>query len=122
MTTSAKDNKRKTTTETLSCELSDDEMRDRGEQLARVLDDIVAEEGRHEALKTEMKSAMAALEAKRDALGAVIRRKAEHRLVEVEELTDYRVGKFTKTRLDSGVVIFERPLTSDERQLAMSLV
>jgi hypothetical protein len=66
-----------------------------------------------------MKSAMAALEARRDALASQVRRREEHRQVEVEEVTDYAAGTFTRTRLDTGLVIFERPLTNDERQIAL---
>lgn len=114
-----KESKRRTTTETLSCVLTDDELRERGEQLAKAIEDIATEQKNQESIKAEMKSSIATLEARRDALAAQVRRKAELRQVEVEEVTDYVSGRFSRSRLDTGEVIHERPLTNDERQASL---
>lgn len=127
MTTTKADMKRNGDTETrtitskLACKLTQEELVARGAELAEVLDDIKNEESSQVGLKKQMASTLASLEAKRDDLSSRVSRREEHRDVEVQETLDYKAGKFYRTRMDTGLVIFERPLTNDERQASLEL-
>lgn len=107
-------------TEHLTCKLTPDEQRAKGEQLARVIGDVANEDARQVMLKQDMKSRLAALEAKRDQLAAEVSRCEELREIEIEERIDFTVGKVYKTRLDTGVSIHERPVRDEERQMELA--
>ena len=112
----------KTATAQLACKLTDEEQRDRGRQLAAVLGDIQSEESRHDMLKAEMKSAMAALESKRDLLQLQVSRGEETREIKVEDRAFYTEGKVRRVRLDTEETISEREIRPEEQQAKMSLV
>ena len=103
----------------LPCKLTRDEELDRGHQLASTLEDIRNEDSRHEMLKKEMKSAMAALEARRDKLASIVNRGEEYRETPVEDVADYKRGRLMRYRQDAGEIVMERALTDEERQLEM---
>lgn len=105
----------------LACELTDEERIERGKALAGVLEDIGKLESDHEAQKRQMKSEMAALEARRNFLQVVVSRGSEYREVEVEDVADFGTGKWMRFRLDTGTVVSERVLNEAERQQKLVL-
>jgi len=56
---------------------------------------------------------------RRDKLANIVASRTEYRDVVVEERWDYGTDKYTRTRTDTGEVVFERRLSDDERQLEM---
>lgn len=107
--------------ETLVCSLSANEQRERGKALAGVLADIKNEQARHDMLKAEMKSSMAALESKRDVLQLVVSRGEEYREVEVEHRTNDAKLTVERVRMDTGEVIADRPMNEEEKQEKLRL-
>jgi hypothetical protein len=68
-----------------------------------------------------MKARLTELDAKRTQVSLRISRKSEERSVEVEAIQDFKRGKYFETRLDTGEVIFERPLYDSELQANLEL-
>jgi len=75
-----------------------------------------AEEARKEADATA-KATVKRLQNEADALLATVRDKREYRLVPCERRFDFRLGKVTEIRVDTGEQLEERPMRDDERQL-----
>jgi hypothetical protein len=102
--------------EPYSVRLSDDELRDFGRDLAGVLEDISNLERQQDSIRQEMKAKMAGLEARRDELASVIRRREQLRTIELAWERNYALGQARKLRLDTGDIVQTRPLREDERQ------
>lgn len=111
----------KTMTESLDCKLTDSEFKERAEQLGAQLEDIRGAADRHASQKSAQKSEMAALEAKRDLLAMIVRRHAEERDVQVEVHADDAKGVVSYTRMDTGEVYHERPMSAAERQVELTV-
>lgn len=108
-------------TKMLSCQLTDDEVRQYGLNLAVVLEDIGNEIARQASFKQELKAALSALESQAAALSSKIRRGEELRDVDVQPEYDFDAGMYRETRTDTGAVIKERALTEQERQERLDL-
>lgn len=100
----------------LECELTEDEIKEKGKALAR------AEEERSQN-KEEKKAAVAEYDSTDKALGATIssltkeiNNKREWRNVEIEERADFETHLMEFYRKDTGERIGTRPLTVDELQ------
>ena len=109
-------------TKMLSCRLTNDEVREYGQKLAVILEDIANEVARQASFKQEMKAAVTGLESQAAALGSKIRRREELRDVEVQPELDFEAGVYRESRIDTGSVIKERPITAEERQEFLPLV
>lgn len=112
--------KLKDRTEHVAVKLTVAEQVRRGQELGSTLEDISAENGRHEMLKREMKSAMAALEAKRDRLTLIVTRGEDTREVAVQDMADDVREKVVTMVVETGEIISERPIRPEERQLELS--
>jgi uncharacterized coiled-coil DUF342 family protein len=102
--------------EVLEVPLKPDELSDRGESLANIvgrIEELEDEESKHRAL---FKAKRDDLEEKVKTLSGYIRRKSEPRMVAIEEVADYRSNRATTIRKDTGEVLRERALTTDEMQ------
>jgi len=97
--------------------LSDVEQVSRGKQLAKVLSEIRNEDGRHQMMKASMKSAMTALEAERDKLSLIVSSGEELRMIQCEDRANFDTGSFERVRIDTQEIVYERPLSTQERQL-----
>ena len=106
--------------EFLPCKLTNEELLDYGDQMARVQQDINAEEDRQKSAKEELKSRMAKLESQRSELANKVARKEEYRDVEVETTINYEAETYSKIRLDTGEVLFQREITEEERQMELT--
>lgn len=102
--------------EMLSVRLTHDELRDFGGELAGVLEEISNQTMREESIKKELKAKMAGLEARRDEIASIVRRREQLRSVECVWERHYADGLARKIRLDTGEVVQSRPLRDDERQ------
>lgn len=107
------------TTEKLLCRLTPDEFIARASALARVVQDMHGEEQRQTDMKAQMKAAIASLDAERDQLSLVVSRSAELRDVRVTEDADYARGIAITWRTDTGEEVRRRPLSDQERQIAL---
>jgi len=79
-----------------------------------------AEEARKEADATA-KATVKRLQNESEALLATVRDKREYRLVPCERRFDFRLGKVTEIRVDTGEQLSERPMRDDERQTELGL-
>jgi len=111
--------KKRTVTKNLPCKLTEPELRDKGDALASVIQDLKSEEDRQVDIKAQMKARMAELDAKKTQLAISISRREEHRDVEVEEWLDYARSIVQQVRTDTGEIVFHRPMNEEERQLSL---
>jgi hypothetical protein len=114
--------KTKATTETqivsrmLPVRLVESELRERGDQLASVTQDVTTEQQRQSDMKAQMKARLSELEAKRTQLAITISRREEDREVLVTLRFDYRAGRVTEVRNDTGEELLTRHISDEERQ------
>lgn len=106
----------KVRTKLLPCKLNDEELLKYGSELGAVIQDVTAEEDQQISLKQDMKARLTSLEAERTALATKITRQEELRNVEVQPAIDFNKGVYREIRVDTGELIFERPVTDEERQ------
>lgn len=111
--------KTRTETRNLACTLTEDELRDRGFQLAKAVQDIATEEMRQGDLKAQMKATLAGLDGMKSRLASSVARREEFRDVAVDIFLDHDRGVVDQVRQDTGECILSRPMTDDERQLAL---
>lgn len=101
-------------TELLVCELNLDEIRERGEEAARIQNTRDLKDADQKAAAREAKGYVESLDAKiRNLLGEV-RSKTTHRDVEVIEERDIDAEMMLSIRTDTGEVIRRRQLTESE--------
>lgn len=108
-------------TRQLSVKLTKEELLEKGDEMASVNELIQTETEDQATLKQEMKARISELEGRRNKLSALISRKSELRLVDVEPVLNFEAGMYSETRLDTGEVIFERKLNEEELQVKMRM-
>ena len=103
-------------TKLLPVKLTTDEKLTAGARLAELDGEL------HEASEnaTQVKQALKAEEtrivAERTRVAGLLRRGTEMRDVKVQVFHDYEDGELTEVRVDTFEVVFQRPLTEDEKQ------
>lgn len=107
---------RKDVVQKVACQLTDDELLRYGRALAQTEDDIATEQARQEGIKGELKATLAEIAGRRSMLAGLVSSGEEYRDVECEDAFDHDAGRVTRSRKDTGEVIGERPMTSEERQ------
>lgn len=105
----------------LPVKLTEKELLERGQRLAKCQADLAEHNARADEIKKELRSAEAKIEAERAYLSGVIRERAEFRDVACERWVDYVGGEIREVRCDSGEVINSRPLQPHERQVSLPL-
>lgn len=103
-------------TRSLPVKLTEDELRERGDSLAAVIQDINAEENRQVDMKTQMKARITELDAKQTQLAITISRREEYRDVTVDVYHDFDKLKVETVRRDTGECIHRREMTQEELQ------
>lgn len=108
----------KVQTRTLPVRLNDNELRQRGDELAVTVQELSAEEDRQKNLKDQMKARISELQARQQKLALIVSRREEFRDVEVacEVVADNMVRE---VRRDTGEVLLTRPFRDEERQYNM---
>lgn len=103
--------------ETLRCELTDDEVADRAQDLATLTVELDAAESEKAAVSKRLGARVAELREKLNGKARIVRERAEWRDVDVRDVPDYERGVMESIRLDTGVRVRVRALTPEERQL-----
>ncbi len=100
----------------LPVRLNEEELRQKGDELAATCQEISHETADQETIKRQLKAKLAELEARRDNLAALVSSKRDYRDVEVS----YRLGddgtKVQETRIDTGEILIVRAAQDLERQ------
>ena len=107
--------------EAMPCKLTPDEFIARAQELAKCNEEIAAEESRGESLKQQLKSSLAAIEARRARLSSVVGHGEEVRNVQIEYTLDYTDGRALRVRMDTGEILEDRPMHDHERQRKANL-
>ncbi|MCE5310751.1 MAG: hypothetical protein LLG20_24185 [Acidobacteriales bacterium] len=123
-TTTASDTESKTVevtmervTEQLTCVMTDAEVMERGEQLARAIELMESAESRKKAAARDEK----AKEALASTLKLAILYRQEVRNVMCRQVPDFETGRVAIIREDTGALVRQRDLTSGERQMLLPL-
>ena len=107
----------KVETRRLRTALSQDELVERAQELASVIQRINTEVETQTTIKNQMKARMSELHGEQNRLALVVDRREDIRDVEVTILFDG--SKVQEVRKDTGEVILVRPLRDAERQVAL---
>jgi hypothetical protein len=107
--------------EDLACKLTQEELLDRGQQLARVNSEIDQHETHSKQVKDDLKATESRLDAERAKWAGVVRARAEYRPVEVDMIADFKEGVVREIRTDTGEEVRARALTDAERQGKLKL-
>lgn len=105
----------------LFVELSQEQLAEKRDQLIAVLDEIDAETAKLDAFKRESKGNTAVLEARLDGLRTAIKKRGVTKDVECVWEHDYTAQMARLRRTDTGEIIADRPLTSDDLQKDLPL-
>lgn len=102
--------------EELLCDLNEVEWQNKARELADSHRDTDAQKERKKGIMAELNADVKAAEARETKLANIVATRTERREVIVEVKYDYELGTVTRKRTDTGAVISEREMTSDERQ------
>jgi hypothetical protein len=102
--------------ELLPCKLTDEELRERGDELVKVLAAVDEIEAEKKLANDQFKARIQIQEARARELRTAIETKREDRSVECVESYELRLGVARTTRVDTGEQIRERALRSSELQ------
>src|SRR5512145_2416935 len=108
-------------TASLRCALTDEQLLDLGQQVARLNQTIQAKERDLKALNQHHKASIKEDEAERDRISTEIRDRAQYRPIDCERTRDYKVGTVTEIRLDTHATLSHRPMTHTESQRSLGL-
>jgi len=104
-------------TQALPVPLTEDEIRHRGQELARRIQSRAEEAERQAEEKRRMRAQLEEMDAGIARLSEVVRTGVEHRSVEVvEQLVGTRVERI---RTDTGEILSTRAATDEERQIGL---
>ena len=105
--------------EYLKCHLTEKEKTELSAKIAKAISDRASAEAKLKEVSTSIKAQIAQLDAEISEKALQINNGYEYRNVECRMDKDYRLGSVTITRLDTGEVIRERPMTAEERQMEL---
>jgi uncharacterized FlaG/YvyC family protein len=105
--------------EYLKCLLTEKEKTELSAKIAKAISDRSHTEARLKEVSASLKADIAKLDAEISETALQINNGYEYRNVECRMDKDYRLGTITVTRLDTGEVIRERPMTGEERQMKL---
>lgn len=108
--------------EVLPCTLTDEELRERGDELVKVLATIDQIEAEKKIANDGFKARIQIQESRARELRDAIENKREDREVECVESYELRIGVARTTRVDTGEQIRERALRSSELQPTLPAV
>ncbi len=107
--------------EYLRCLLTEKEKTELSSTIAKTISDKGILEGRLKEVTTSLKADMAKCDAQISEIAQQINNGYIYRNVDCRMEKNYRLGSVTITRLDTGEIIRERPMTSEERQMKLSV-
>ena len=103
----------------LKCLLTEKEKTELSAKIAKAISDRTSAEAKLKEVSASIKAQIAQLDAEISEKALQINNGYEYRNVECRMDKDYRLGSVTITRLDTGEVIRERPMTAEERQMEL---
>ena len=103
----------------LKCQLTQEELLERGDQMAHALDELNRLADEKKALGEELKAKEAKTQAEITVLQQLVRNKYDRRLVDCNLVINYTTQKALLVRLDTEETIEERDLTEEEKQMDM---
>ena len=106
-------------TELLSCDLTPDEVRERGEEAARKQEERDTQEALRQASQKTFKGTIESLEGSVRHLLKEVRSKSTRRDIEVIQEARHDAGMMETIRTDTGEIVRTRPLTANERQTSL---
>lgn len=111
----------KTTHETrlLKCELTEEEVRVADQELARNLDELESLDDKLKELKADFKAQIEAKEAAAKVQRNLVRNKWDYRNTACTMVLDYTNGTVTVTREETGEIIKDRKMLTEEKQMDM---
>ena len=111
----------KTTHETrlLKCKLTEAEIRDAGDTLARNLDELEVLEDKLKEVKADFKAQIEAKEAAARVQKNLVRNKYDYRQTPCTMVLDYTEQTVKVTRDDTKEVVTERKMLAEEKQMDM---
>lgn len=107
--------------DTLKCVLTDDELQQKGAQLADAIDEVTRLNDEFTGVKQQFKAKIDGATAKSTGLASTIRSKAEYRAVKCERVFDFKGGVVVERRLDTLEITNRRNMTNDDRQQHLPL-
>ena len=105
--------------EYLKCQLTEKEKTELSAKIAKAISDRASAEAKLKEVSASIKAQIAQLDAEISEKALQINNGYEYRNVECRMDKDYRLGSVSITRLDTGEVIRERPMTAEERQMEL---
>ncbi len=107
--------------ETHKVDLTDDEIRDAAEDLARLLADIDGKESAKKSVASQFKADIERLQADAQKQASLVRDKYEYRSVECSQSFDYDHCEVSTYRDDTGELLRKRTMTIEEKQAELDL-
>lgn len=104
------------TTQTLKVRLTDVEILEYADQMARAIDNLTQLEEEKKAVADSYKAKVTEAEATVQRITNLVRNKYDYRPVDCEQTMDNNTGTAKTIRLDTGELIEDRMLTYNERQ------
>jgi hypothetical protein len=108
-------------TRDLKCELSREEVEERAQEAASILERRDQKEADAKEEAKRRKNEIAQLDLEHRILSSEVRSKTTTRPVECERVYDYDAGKVTEYRSDTGEKLHSRNMTDSERQKDLDL-
>lgn len=108
-------------TKDLPCVMTDDEKRLKGSAIAAAVSEKAELEAEKKEFGEDIKKRMGAVEKRISALAHELSTGKEVRAVECAEYEKYATRMVDLVRLDTGEVIFSRPMRPDELQTSMEM-
>ena len=103
----------------LSVTLTDEEIRARGKQIAREIEEMHSAESERKELNAELGKKIQAHSRVIDQLSRVIDTGIEYRDVDVDIVYDFAQQEIRKVRIDTGEIFVFRRMTDEESQMQM---
>ena len=100
----------------LKVKLTAEEVAERADRAAKLLEDRDHEESEFKAHGTHVRGRIAQMESEMRHLSGEVRTKCTYREVECERRFLYDIGVVQEIRVDTGEVLSERPMTDREKQ------
>lgn len=121
--TEDQENKRKIRTErfeqSLRCQLTKEEIADRADRAAQLLEDRDHEEEELKAHAKHVKGKIERIEAEMRQHSNEVRTRSTYRDIECERIFDYKSKRVREVRGDTGEVISDREMTEREKQMGL---
>ena len=106
-------------TQTLKCELTEEEIRVAGQDLARTLDELESLNDKLKEIKADFKAQIEAREAASKVQRNLVRNKYDYRGVTCTRTMNYKAGTVVVVRDDTDSIVTSRKMSPEERQQKM---